>query len=463
MRLKKFTGSLIHGFINPTVVFNKDISFLTGINGSGKTTVLNSIVALITPSLQVLADLDYELIKIEFENDGRGHFIQSSKSNDIILISCSNGDTSFSFSKHAVDSTVPRHRDAEREQEYYREILSLSKSNAVIQFISELPVPMFLGLDRRARLGEDDTINRYYANQVTSRFARNVFSASLTRSLTDAAVLAETQYRDALIAAGRVTQDLQREMLLKLLTLEPSSGFGPLTAPNRDDLKQMSAMRRDIEVMSHIFSLPVDQVRAKVVPFLDLLKGYADQLPQNANPDAILRKSKTEEGQFQALLNWSFNHPQLKRIKVISEMVLAYNEHRNTLTEPTTRYLKLINNFLSDSGKHIQHNDSGYISFAIDGVSGDRPINSLSSGEAQIFVILTHLAFNPVAQVANVFIIDEPELSLHVQWQELFVDSIVEANPNIQYILATHSPSIILEKTSKCIEVKARRRLSGNG
>ena len=39
-------------------------------------------------------------------------------------------------------------------------------------------------------------------------------------------------------------------------------------------------------------------------------------------------------------------------------------------------------------------------------------------------VILTHLAFNRQAKRANVLIIDEPELSLHLRRQELFVDSV---------------------------------------
>ena len=35
---------------------------------------------------------------------------------------------------------------------------------------------------------------------------------------------------------------------------------------------------------------------------------------------------------------------------------------------------------------------------------------------------------------ANVFIINEPELSLHVQWQEKFVDGIMEASRETQFI-----------------------------
>jgi predicted ATP-binding protein involved in virulence len=82
-----------------------------------------------------------------------------------------------------------------------------------------------------------------------------------------------------------------------------------------------------------------------------------------------------------------------------------------------------------------------------------RDIHSLSSGEQQLVVILTHIAFNPAAQAANVLIIDEPELSLHVVWQEFFVDAIREVNPNLQLILATHSPSIVLDNTENCIDL----------
>ena len=89
-------------------------------------------------------------------------------------------------------------------------------------------------------------------------------------------------------------------------------------------------------------------------------------------------------------------------------------------------------------------------------------MSSFSSGEAQIFVILTHLSFNPSAKKANVFIIDEPELSLHVYWQELFVDSVISANNEIQLIMATHSPSIILDRLSSCVDIKPLIRQSAS-
>lgn len=37
---------------------------------------------------------------------------------------------------------------------------------------------------------------------------------------------------------------------------------------------------------------------------------------------------------------------------------------------------------------------------------------------------------------------DEPELSLHISWQDKLLSTIRDLNPNCQLIIATHSPSI---------------------
>ena len=39
---------------------------------------------------------------------------------------------------------------------------------------------------------------------------------------------------------------------------------------------------------------------------------------------------------------------------------------------------------------------------------------------------------------------DEPEVSLHVDWQQRLIDLILELNPNVQIILTTHSPAVIM-------------------
>ena len=43
-----------------------------------------------------------------------------------------------------------------------------------------------------------------------------------------------------------------------------------------------------------------------------------------------------------------------------------------------------------------------------------------------------------------VLFMDEPEVSLHIDWQQRLIDLILELNPNVQMILTTHSPAVIM-------------------
>ena len=66
----------------------------------------------------------------------------------------------------------------------------------------------------------------------------------------------------------------------------------------------------------------------------------------------------------------------------------------------------------------------------------------LSSGEKQMLVILlTVLVEN---QQPYVLFMDEPEVSLHIDWQQQLINLITELNPNAQIILTTHSPAVIM-------------------
>jgi len=69
-----------------------------------------------------------------------------------------------------------------------------------------------------------------------------------------------------------------------------------------------------------------------------------------------------------------------------------------------------------------------------------RPMD-LSSGEKQLLIILGEALLQDRQSV--IFIADEPELSLHVSWQEKLVPAITRINSNAQIIFATHSPDIV--------------------
>ena len=43
-----------------------------------------------------------------------------------------------------------------------------------------------------------------------------------------------------------------------------------------------------------------------------------------------------------------------------------------------------------------------------------------------------------------ILFMDEPEVSLHIEWQKRLIELILELNPNVQIILTTHSPAVIM-------------------
>ena len=67
----------------------------------------------------------------------------------------------------------------------------------------------------------------------------------------------------------------------------------------------------------------------------------------------------------------------------------------------------------------------------------------LSSGEKQMLVILLTVLVEDLQP--TVLFMDEPEVSLHIDWQQRLIDLILQLNPNIQIILTTHSPAVIMD------------------
>ena len=43
-----------------------------------------------------------------------------------------------------------------------------------------------------------------------------------------------------------------------------------------------------------------------------------------------------------------------------------------------------------------------------------------------------------------VLFMDEPEVSMHIEWQQRLIDLILQLNPNVQIILTTHSPAVVM-------------------
>jgi predicted ATP-dependent endonuclease of OLD family len=71
----------------------------------------------------------------------------------------------------------------------------------------------------------------------------------------------------------------------------------------------------------------------------------------------------------------------------------------------------------------------------------------LSSGEKQLIRILVEA----LRAERNSLILDEPEISMHIDWQQNLIRAIRQLNPQLQLIVATHSPEIMAEIDDKNI------------
>lgn len=104
-----------------------------------------------------------------------------------------------------------------------------------------------------------------------------------------------------------------------------------------------------------------------------------------------------------------------------------------------------LNNFLKEYDKKIGS------SFEFS--KGDTRISYeyLSMGEKQILLLL--LMVSNTNQKPCIFFMDEPDLSMHIDWKEILVKELHELNPNMQIILSTHAPSVITGWHDKVREV----------
>lgn len=106
----------------------------------------------------------------------------------------------------------------------------------------------------------------------------------------------------------------------------------------------------------------------------------------------------------------------------------------------------IINNFYKDTNKFIEVDKEKPLVVKINdnNVLTNIDISKLSSGEKQLLIIFLTIVLQ--ADKAFILLMDEPELSLHVQWQSMLLDSLKQINDNIQIIIATHNPLLALDR-----------------
>lgn len=449
MKVRRFEARKVHGYLHFDISFHPDITYLTGINGSGKTTVVNSISALISPSLGFLAETEYESMQVTLDLDDSLLTITSSKQEGVLLITSSDEGAADPLRIAMLDTPelLPSRRVVDRDAEYYREQEARYASHPVMKRLKDLPTPMFLGLERRS--STFFPADAQLLGHSLRHRSHNVFAGSFSRSLVEAASLAEQSHSNVQARQRELTDALKKEFILSALQYSPP-GFAQADFPSLDPAN-IARVRNTLRELG----LSGKQIEEHLDPFVDRLRELSAYLPFADDLNEILQGDNVAKRN--AYMEWWTNGPQFHRLTRLLGLVDRYVAASQKASRPLDVYLETVNNFLVDSKKRLRFDRTGKLIVGLPD-KHTRPITALSSGESQIVVMLTHLAFNPAARADNVFIVDEPELSLHLRWQELFVEAIKTLNPRLQTILATHSPAIILEDIDNCIDLSSVRQ-----
>jgi predicted ATP-dependent endonuclease of OLD family len=125
-----------------------------------------------------------------------------------------------------------------------------------------------------------------------------------------------------------------------------------------------------------------------------------------------------------------------ENLQVIVKVIEKLEEDVKLIATPKTRLQEFLDRIIS-GGKRIIVSDSSIdVLTKKDEAIG---VRSLSSGEKHILRLLVSV----LRAERSSFLIDEPEMSLHINWQNSLIGMMRELNSSCQIIAATHSPEVV--------------------
>ncbi|MDQ6962064.1 MAG: AAA family ATPase [Mariprofundaceae bacterium] len=136
-----------------------------------------------------------------------------------------------------------------------------------------------------------------------------------------------------------------------------------------------------------------------------------------------------------------------KEFEDLKRLTTEINNFTAEVNTPLDEFVKIMQGYFGSTNKTliIDNADSPLM---VKVNHGDKPqlikITQLSSGEKQLLIIFLTVVLE--RGKSFILLMDEPETSLHVEWQSKFIDDIKKLNANIQIIIATHNPLILLNR-----------------
>ncbi len=402
---------------------------LTGINGYGKTTILNMISALASKNLYYFYTVPFASIDFEFE-DGSAFSLSSGRVEDATATDVpvsggrrlfyemkdSDGKTIGSFSIDAVTiarvmktnfhfshiSINNRLKDDYESIEFYQVMKDEGLLNAIMQVTGEDADQMMMRLDgfKASYIEAERTVECRYLrpkNTVPDLEYRDPKWFLIDHLASDFQYMLNNEY----VSFVKYSQQVDSDFINKAVS------------------------------SSLVFNQETyDAERAKLI-------------------------TRAKELELLGLIpHWDVKPYDEANAKMLTAYIVAQNEKMdfyNTLLSKIRLFYKLVGERGFVNKKMSVTVKDGF-RFRADG-NGFIDLSLLSSGEQNEVVMLYRLVFG--VEDGSMLLIDEPENSLHVLWQKKFMRTIEEisAVKNLFVIVATHSPQIIGSRWDNCCDL----------
>ena len=125
--------------------------------------------------------------------------------------------------------------------------------------------------------------------------------------------------------------------------------------------------------------------------------------------------------------------------RIIAELQSGNMDAAQQLSMQKKRFQDIVDDLFSETGKKIVRTEN---EIRFSQIGETLVPYQLSSGEKQMLAILLTVLVED--NQPCVLFMDEPEVSLHIEWQKRLIDLCLELNPNVQIILTTHSPAVVM-------------------
>lgn len=395
-RLKRVKINKMWGKNNIDIKIN-DINLFIGKNGSGKTTFINIIEAVASGDFGSIIRLNFARCVLYFENDTK---IMCERFVDI-------DDNIITYTIHIRGEICCKQTVDASTDVYYMNRLR-SRARRPFNYVELQKIRDCLNMITRLSW---ISVERSYVI-IDDRYART--DEGVNGKLEDIIDKINIYQSEIEAKEKEVLETFRNNIFELMLYDEEFDMFDKISAPKDDSwVEQLNVAFNELGICS-------DKIKEKIKTHVTKMNEAFEYINNSKNIGQNIDNI--------------FALPLFNRTRKIIQFSEDAEKNKQEIRNTFNIYLNTISEFLNKKINRI-HKDIP--------VKGEKlySISELSSGEKQMLILLSEALLQQNKNA--LFIADEPELSLHIDWQRKIIAAIHELNSNAQLIFATHSPEVV--------------------